>query len=653
MTILTILISTVLISVPATFAQTVEKTANPTDIQLLGNGFNEETIITLSVTGFGGTIETIPPLNVVFVLDESGSISNSEYAQVSSAANAFIDLMSAGDDKAADVKFASGVHFSRGLTTDLNLIKSDISTRHGSGGTNIPAGLDRAIQILDAGPTNPDEPKVIILFSDGFTSGNPVVQANIAASKGYVIYTIGVPGANAAQMNQIAVATGGQFFNSPDFANLQQIFNQVFTTIIENTSPSQVDLVETTQGYIVNEVTFSIAPTSVTEIGGQTQIVWENIAQHVGNTDDRLSGDETFTVNFAANSNLAGNSLPVNDLSNSEVNFLNPDDTSGSVGLPQALINVNAFPNAVDDNVVTNEDTAANFNVINDPPGSDTDVNGDTLSVISNTNPSNGLVNVNANGDATYTPDPDYFGPDSFTYTISDGNGGTDTATVNITVVSVNDPPVAVDDVASTEEDTPVTVTVLSNDSDIEGDMLTVVSTSLAMNGLVIINPDGTITYTPNSDFFDGVDSFTYTISDGNGGEDTATVTITVTSKPNTEGKVTGGGAQLDKDTNFGFNVQSKDGTSFKGQLQYSDKAEDITLHSDEMTSLSVDASGTVATFKGTATVNGEIGSFKVIVEDNGEPGSNDFFRIIIKDDLGNTIYFKDGNLSKGNIQIH
>ena len=112
------------------------------------------------------------------------------------------------------------------------------------------------------------------------------------------------------------------------------------------------------------------------------------------------------------------------------------------------------------------------------------------------------------------------------TYQVSDGNGGFTTATITVTVSPVNDPPVAANDIADTDEERPVVIPVLANDVDLDGDPLTVTNVS-AVNGTVTINPDGTITYTPNLDFF-GTDTITYTISDGNGGTSTATVAVTV-----------------------------------------------------------------------------------------------------------------------------
>ena len=190
-------------------------------------------------------------------------------------------------------------------------------------------------------------------------------------------------------------------------------------------------------------------------------------------------------------------------------------------------LHVNHRPDAVDDSATTDEDAPVVIDVLSN----DTDVDGDTLSVVSVSDPAHGSATINEDGTVTYTPDPDFNGVDTFTYTITDGNGGSDTATVTVTVRPVNDGPDAVDDSATTDEDTSVTIPVLANDTDPDGDTLSVVSVSDPAHGSVTVNPDGTVTYTPDPDF-NGVDTFTYTITDGNGGSDTATVTVTVRAGP-------------------------------------------------------------------------------------------------------------------------
>ncbi|MBN1517113.1 tandem-95 repeat protein [Candidatus Sumerlaeota bacterium] len=277
---------------------------------------------------------------------------------------------------------------------------------------------------------------------------------------------------------------------------------------------------------------------------------------------------------------------------------------------------LNNAPVAVDDADSVDEDGSVTIDVL----ANDSDADEDTLSVASVTQGSNGAV-VNNGTDVTYTPDSNFNGSDSFTCTVSDGNGGTDSATVtvtvnavndapywisdpfskssatedqaysatiaddasdvdsgdslsfskvsgsswlsvasdgtlsgtpslsdvgansftvrvtdaasasddatlNITVVEYNNPPVASNDTDSVDEDGSVTIDVLANDSDADEDTLSVLSVTQGSNGAVVNN--GTdATYTPNSNY-NGSDTFTYVVSDGNGGTDSATVNVTV-----------------------------------------------------------------------------------------------------------------------------
>jgi hypothetical protein len=159
----------------------------------------------------------------------------------------------------------------------------------------------------------------------------------------------------------------------------------------------------------------------------------------------------------------------------------------------------------------------------------DTDTDGPlplTAVLVSTT--THGALTFTPDGGFTYQPEADWSGTDSFDYQAYDGDLYSNTITVQIDVTPVNDDPTAVDDDATTLEDVAVTVDVLANDADGEGDTLSVTETTDPANGSVTINGDGTVTYTPAVDF-SGVDSFGYTVSDGNGGTGTGTVTITVT----------------------------------------------------------------------------------------------------------------------------
>jgi hypothetical protein len=127
----------------------------------------------------------------------------------------------------------------------------------------------------------------------------------------------------------------------------------------------------------------------------------------------------------------------------------------------------------------------------------------------------------------TYVPAANYFGSDSFTFVANDGRADSPQATVSIDLVAVNDPPVAVNDAAVSAIDTPVSIAVLSNDGDVDGNPLSITSVTQPLHGTAS-NEVVSVLYTPAAGYF-GSDSFTYTIADGQGGFATATVNVSVT----------------------------------------------------------------------------------------------------------------------------
>jgi hypothetical protein len=150
--------------------------------------------------------------------------------------------------------------------------------------------------------------------------------------------------------------------------------------------------------------------------------------------------------------------------------------------------------------------------------------------------PGLGTAADNGDGTVTYTPPVECTGSDSFSYTVPDGDGVEHNATVTVTLgepaegEGENQPPEALDDSMSTFENEPVTTNVLVNDSDPDDDALTVIAVTQPAGGSVIDNGDGTVTYTANG--YTGQTSFTYTVSDGRGGEATASVSVTVEAGP-------------------------------------------------------------------------------------------------------------------------
>ena len=210
----------------------------------------------------------------------------------------------------------------------------------------------------------------------------------------------------------------------------------------------------------------------------------------------------------------------------------------------------NQNPNAVADPVTTAEDTDVMIPVLANDTDGDLGA-GDVLTVTDYTQPANGTLVLNTDGTFTYSPIDNFNGTDTFSYTVSDkaspwhihglggffGGGHSDTATVSVTVDAVNDAPVAVDDPLTVTEDGTVTFTaagLVSNDTDIDGDNLSAF-VGQPNYGSLNVAPGGVYTYTPGpaAQELDTnetlADTFTYTVSDGNGGFDQANIVVTIT----------------------------------------------------------------------------------------------------------------------------
>ena len=183
----------------------------------------------------------------------------------------------------------------------------------------------------------------------------------------------------------------------------------------------------------------------------------------------------------------------------------------------------NGAPIAAPDSATTAEDSSVDIPVL----ANDSDPDGDTLTVTAAGAPSHGSTAAQPNGTVRYSPAANYAGPDSFDYTVDDGGGHSATGTVSVTVTPVNDTPVATDDALVTSRDVPSTIAVLANDTDVDGDALSVTGVTAPSSGTATANADGTITYTPAANFA-GTDGFDYTVGDGAGGSDTGHVAVTV-----------------------------------------------------------------------------------------------------------------------------
>ncbi len=238
------------------------------------------------------------------------------------------------------------------------------------------------------------------------------------------------------------------------------------------------------------------------------------------------------TVNFIVTVNSA---LPadVQQITNTaRITDDGTNSTAPSTASASDTTQVVRRPVANNDSYSTNRDTPLTVAA----PGVLSNDAGSTLTAVLVTNPTSGTLNLNANGSFTFTPAANFTGAVSFTYKANDGAQDSNTATVTINVnAGSNRPPVANNDSYSTNRDTPLTIPapgVLGNDTDPDGKALTAVLATNPASGTLTLNPNGSFTYTPATNFSGSV-SFTYRASDGTSNSNVATVTIRVNAGSN------------------------------------------------------------------------------------------------------------------------
>ena len=203
-------------------------------------------------------------------------------------------------------------------------------------------------------------------------------------------------------------------------------------------------------------------------------------------------------------------------------------DSRGGFATATVSVALNHSPTAVNDVATAQSGVPVTINVL----ANDTDVDGDVLSIASVTATGGATAQISGTSVIFTSSTANTVSPQTFTYTVSDGRGGSAIGTVTVTV---NTPPVAVADSATTTLGVPVTISVLANDTDVNGNVLTVTAITQSPNGTASIVTTGTqankaVLFAPN---VIGVATFTYTVSDGNGGTATGTVSVTVAAAAN------------------------------------------------------------------------------------------------------------------------
>jgi len=310
--------------------------------------------------------------------------------------------------------------------------------------------------------------------------------------------------------------------------------------------------------------------------------------------DDLLLNDSDSEGDF-----LTVNTTPVSGPSNGSL-ILNADGTftytpdldfngtdaftyeisDGNGGMAQATVmitvnNVNQAPLLGGTSFTVDEDMNLTPALgVDDLLSNAVDPDGDpvTINTAPVSGPSNGSLVLNSDGTFTYIPDADFNGTDSFTYEVSDGNGGVTQALVTINVNPLNDAPVAIGDVGITDGDLPIQLTessLLANDQDVDGDTLSIVAFSQPGVGSLVDNGNGVLTYTP-APGFTGTDAFTYTVVDSSGTQSTAVVLVVVNESTLFGGSDGSGGSTINDDS-----TTDDQGATDSGEDEQGNTAED------------------------------------------------------------------------------
>ncbi|EPR7486064.1 tandem-95 repeat protein, partial [Vibrio alginolyticus] len=293
-----------------------------------------------------------------------------------------------------------------------------------------------------------------------------------------------------------------------------------------------------TDGSLTDQATVNVTVNAVND----TPVVESNIADQTLAEDftpysidlntafsdvDNVDGELSFSVSGNSNIQVAivngiATFTPTADWNGSETLTFTATDPSGESVSQTVNFTVAPVADIESDRATVVEDTPTIINVL----GNDTFEGDDkVVSLDTNNGPANGTVSVNPDGSVTYTPNDNFHGADSFTYIVTSG-GVSESTTVNVDVTPVNDAPVANDDTAVTDEDTPVTIDVLPNDTDIDGDTLSIQSASVPEAQGTVEIVDGKLVFTPAENFH-GDAEITYTVTDGSL-TDQATVNVTV-----------------------------------------------------------------------------------------------------------------------------
>ena len=384
------------------------------------------------------------------------------------------------------------------------------------------AGVNGYSQLTELYPSNPDTATTDCFVNDAPTiTSTAVTEATEDVAYTYEITTEDIDG------DLVTVSATGL----PSWLTLTD--NTLSGTPTEGEAGSEITITATDdgEGALTATQTFTIVVTpvndalvavadiaTVSEDAATTSI--DVIANDTSEEEDTLtltlvntSGIGTVSINLDG---VSVDYTPSADFNGTEViTYTVSDGTDTATGtLTVTVTPVNDAPVAIADTATVSEDTATtSIEVI----ANDTDVDsGDILSLTSVSTSGTGIVSINSDGfSVDYTPSANFNGTEVITYTVSDGTD-TATGTLTVTVTPVNDAPIAVEDTASVLENAiMISTDVISNDIDVDGDILLLSAISYSGLGTVIVNVDElSIDYTPAPNFI-GTEVINYSVTDG------------------------------------------------------------------------------------------------------------------------------------------
>ncbi|HCH1567167.1 TPA: tandem-95 repeat protein [Vibrio parahaemolyticus] len=320
--------------------------------------------------------------------------------------------------------------------------------------------------------------------------------------------------------NDVKLTQAGVDAVNNDELNLKDL--TISASVSDGVNPTASD----SDSLIVNRV--NDAPTVENAIADQE--LSEDFATYTIDLNDAFKdSDSALNFSVSGNSNVLvsiengiATISPTADWNGSETLTFTATDPSGESISQTVNFTVAPVADIVADKATVVEDTSTIIKVLGNDTFEGTDK---VVSMDTNNGPANGTVSVNPDGSVTYTPNDNYHGADSFTYIVTSG-GVSESTTVSVDVTPVNDAPVAKDDIATTQEDTAVTIDVLTNDTDVDGDKLSIESASVPKEQGTVEVVDGKLVFTP-AENFNGQAEITYTVTDGQL-TDEAKVTVTV-----------------------------------------------------------------------------------------------------------------------------